>query len=240
MTAESPEDILARLQAEADEIDFTKDVEGFSKARTAAEDGDTETQGEGLPNVLPTSFSVLRGMGEEGPHKVHIPIWVNTNPDEPDPDKAWKTKVVKFKIAPYKLNVQVEASEAIAAIHEDTFKVCLAWSYQKGEGDLEPLKIVELLEKAYPKTILNPITGDEMPRAPFTEENVTLMMNATIKELSFDNIEAMVDAVYLALKRFNPDLTREWIEDNCDVGILVRIIGKILYINSGLRDRFLA
>jgi len=233
------DDILRRLEEDDEAVDLEKDMKRREIAREQAEDSEMQEQND-LPNVLPVSFSVLRGLGEEGPHRVFIPEWIDTGKVDEDGEAVYRLHVHKKKIAPFKLKVQLDASELLGQIHEETFRVSLAWSYQRGEGDLDPKVVANMLEKVYPKVIVNPMTGEQVERPEFTPEGIVTTVNGTLKDLSYDNLQAMVEVVHLALARFNPDITLEWIEETCDYSLLTRIIGKILYINSGLRDRFLA
>lgn len=235
----SPEEILRRLEAEDEDVDLEADSIRLASARDQAEDSEMEDKND-LPNVLPVSFSVLRGLGEEGPHRVFIPEWIDTGKVDEDGEPIFRLHVHKKKIAPFKLKVQLDASELLGQVHEETFRVSLAWSYQRGEGDLDPKVVADMLEKVYPKTIVNPMTGEQVERPAFTPEAVVTSVNGTLKDLSYDNLQAMIEVVHIALSRYNPDIELGWIEETCDYALLTRIIGKILYINSGLRDRFLA
>lgn len=265
VTPESPEEVLERLMREGqeDETLYSGESEADVLARTlaerdaardAAEDSDMESGDDvmsALPSLLPVEYSVMRGLGKEGPHKVHIPVWQpivignDKETNEPvykrdeDGEIEFRLKVHKKRIGPFKLGLQMEASECLAAIHKDTLRAAMAWSFKRGEGDLNATEVVETLEKIFAKKSQNPVTGEWEEREAFTAESVTAMFHGTMADLTQDNIEAMSDFVALAMNRFCPEIDGAWVDENTDYGMLVRIIGKILWLNGGFRDRFL-
>lgn len=234
--------ILDKVASDFDDIDVERDTAERDAARDYVEQNDVASEGKsanGLGSLLPVEYSIMRGLGPEGPHRVFIPEWIPTDEVDEDGEPVWKLKVHKKKIGPFKLGVQMDASECLAAMHEDTFRAAIAWSFKQGEGDLTAEEVVGTLEKMYPKKVVGP-TGGEITRPAFTEEQVVAMFNSTVRDLNEDHIEAMCQFVSLALKRYNPDIDSDWIGEHCDYGLLVRIIGKLLWLNGGLRDRFLA
>jgi len=233
------------MSANLPDIDLEAEASAQDARRARGESGEAPSTG-----VSTASSSVMRRLGPEGPHFIRVPVTRVKLDRAGEPLTEWdeagqedilvfETVYQKKKICPYMLRDQAEAAKALAQIGDAMFKAALAWSHQKGEGELDLAATAELLEESYPKSVPVPGTDLFIDRPVFTEAMVSTMMTESFAQVTPDQLENVTTVIALAFGEFSPDVDDAYIAKYFDYPLAVRTIGKILFLNSAMRERFL-
>lgn len=249
---ETVEEKLKRMEAEFQNADTSEDERKQELRREIAEDSPDAQMTNGLPTLEPVSNSIMRRLGPEGPHFIRVPITrvkldkagnevMEWDEEGQENVKVYETIYQKKKISPFMLRDQAEAAQALVNISDNLFKVALAWSFQKGEGELDTVECARILEASYPKKL--PIPGTDMfiDRPEFTQESVEEMLTSCFKNMQDEEIiENIRTILVLAFEEFSPEVDDNYIHAHFRFPLIMRTLGKILFLNTPMRDRFLA
>lgn len=220
----------------AEQAELERAQEEAWRLRQEVEGGGGDGAPTDLAPLMPVETAVMRGLGPGGPHFEYItttePI-IDKDTGRQARDKEgmalWKERRRKFRLGPFVSAVVPEAFQCLTQMDNVSHAICLAWAMQKGEGDLDPEKTLELMKKFAPKGL-----AEEMDLT-----GMAAFIFGSLREVPEQSVENCIDLCYLALQRYDPDIDRQMIADNCEYGWMLKLIGKMLYLTPSLGERFL-
>ena len=223
-----------RQQKTQEEIE----MEELDRIREEVENGGASEQADGgrLPALAPVLQAVMDGFGEGGPHFERIRIIEKkTDPKtgevmlDNEGDPIYRQRFKKVLIGPYKSGKAALATTYFQDVQPTVMVLALAWSFQGGDGDLDPSEAIRVYQQYLP----------DDKKQGVTEEQIVDAVNGGMPNWKEETVEAMIDLVHLAFATFDKEIEREFVEDHIEVPELVRLTGKILFLNGGLRKSFL-
>lgn len=81
-------------------------------------------------------------------------------------------------------------------------------------------------------------TGTDEDNQPYTPEEVYSFLNALPETLTPEGLDALYEPILLSIRRHQPEVTREDLEDDFDLAVFVRCLRIIFKLNSGLASSF--
>ena len=153
---ETPDEELARLLAEMQPGASEVEQHAARRERDAAiAEAANPTQSKDAPKE-PTSTSIMRGMGPDGPEFIYIPLDVpKTRSDGSKVYDDWgevdyERTHLRKRLSEFMLGDLAEAGYLISQIDTEVIRIALAWSFQRGEGDLNPHQAAAWIDAALP------------------------------------------------------------------------------------------
>lgn len=247
----TPQQMLDEARERLFRPDPEADRTRLAASREVAEQTDMgQSNNSGLSPLDPVDNAVMRGLGKEGPHFVIFKQErikrdrktgneIFTVDEDGVKEPVYEIVTVKKKISPYRIGIQMEAVGCLGNINEATRQAALAWSFQDGEGPLDLQAASDRLEKIYPKTFPL-VDGSLFTRPDFCPENVEATLSPFSCSLTDEQLDSALEAIVLAFEEYSPEVNVEFLERNISYPETCRILGKIFFLNSPTRERFLA
>lgn len=159
----------------------------------------------------PGSLSMTLGLGDSGPNFVKI---------------GGKL----LQIGPFTLRSLPLANASISQLSVTSGLLMLAWSNTPAAEALDPGAVAELYQRSIPGDSATQVTVEDAVAAA-TGDNMNV---------SQEEIDALINYVGLSVRRYKPEITDDFLLDNLDYPEALKIAGKILSLNTGLKQRFLS
>jgi hypothetical protein len=132
-----------------------------------------------------------------------------------------------IQVGPYTLRNLPLANLAISAMDINSVTLALAWSMRNGDGEMTTEDAVEVYENLVP----------EDKKGIITPEGLIATLAGGIADLGDEEMDALAEAIFLSVGRYNVLLTRDFVLDNLDYPGALKVLGKILSLNTGLCKR---
>jgi hypothetical protein len=224
---------MAALEAEAmEEVDLDRDIRERERANKAMiEEGVEMSTALGL--TIRVDTSTMHGTGPGGPYLVDAPNYFIE-------DRTLEMKVRRYPLGAFVYQSLMFVTETFNAIHPTIFMFSLAWSMQGGTAKPDMEQVAAVWNRAIPDWSEVVIDGavHRISRPPMNPEQVLGELGKVLQEQTTDQVQALYEIVFVALGRFNPEITMAEIRANFDMPLLVRTLAQILAINHRMADRF--
>lgn len=243
---ETPDQELARLMAEMQPGDREVQDHAARRERDAAIAEATDPKKASDSIREPTPASVMRGLGPDGPEFIYIPLDVPKTLKSGEKvyddwgELEYEKTHLRKRLSEFMLVDLAEAGYLISQIDTEVIRIALAWSFQRGEGDMNPHQAAAWIDASLPGEfdVEDEQGKRKVTRSKITGEQVLSRMYGKIGEIDTEYLDNLVDVVTLALNIKHPDINSQWVKDHFSHGLLVKALAKIFFLNGGMRERF--
>ena len=134
----------------------------------------------------------------------------------------------KIQVGPYTLSRQPLAAMLFRDMSISTLALCLAWAVRNGEGDMTSDEALSTYAKLLPPEQQGELDANTLMGA----------LGGGAMSVTDEEVEALGGVIFLSAVRYSPSVTPESIKDELDYPEAVKLIGRILSLNTGLKHRF--